>query len=113
MTTDSPHHISRTRQSLCVRYALAIALVCAAALVVVVTVRSGDTRHAASGDSFPGTFTSLLYVLLRFTVSLAAAITMGSLVYGIVCTRFCRVGRVGPDGYATLLTAGRSSLRTV
>ncbi|OZC76936.1 hypothetical protein CH274_19920 [Rhodococcus sp. 06-418-5] len=95
---------------MCVHYALAVALVCAAALVVVVTVVSGDTRYAASGDSFPGTVTSLSYVLLRFTATLAGAITVGSLAYGLMCTRFGRAGRVGPEGYAALLTAGRSSL---
>ncbi|MCZ4521743.1 cytochrome c oxidase assembly protein [Rhodococcus ruber] len=110
MTTDSLRGMPPSRQSVGARYGLAVAFACATVFVVVVTALSGDARYAASGDSFPGTVTSLSYVLLRFTASLAGAITVGSLTYGMMCTRFSRAGRVGPEGYAALLTAGRSSL---
>lgn len=98
----SPHDVPS-------KYLYGGVIACALALIVVVTVVSGDSRYTASGDSFPGTFTALAYVLLRFTAALSGAIAVGSLVYGLVCTRFTREGRVGPDGYACLLIASRSS----
>lgn len=110
MTTDSSPGSSRTRELHFARYVFAAAFVFAAALIVVVTVLSGNARYAASGDSFPGAFTSTAYVLLRFTASVAGAITVGSLVFGVACTRFSRAGRVGVEGYAVLLTVGRSSV---
>ncbi|MFD4366992.1 cytochrome c oxidase assembly protein [Rhodococcus sp. NPDC058521] len=85
------------------------ALACTVAAAVVVTVVSGESRYSASGDAFPGAFTALTYVLVRLIASLTGAMTVGSLVHALVCTRITRRGRIGPDGYGSLLIASRSS----
>ncbi|MGA9873993.1 MAG: cytochrome c oxidase assembly protein [Rhodococcus sp. (in: high G+C Gram-positive bacteria)] len=88
---------------------LAATIVIALGLTVIVTAVSGDNRYLATGDSYPGIVTSQLYVVLRFVAALCGAVTFGALVHALTCTRFTSVGRVGPEGYAALLIAARTS----
>ncbi len=106
MTTAFRTHQHATRS----RWATGVVLAVAVALVVSVTAISGESRYTATGDSYPGMFTSVAYVLLRFVAALSGAWALGSLFFALTCTRFTRAGRVGPDGYAALSTAGRAGV---
>ncbi|MDQ1200768.1 cytochrome c oxidase assembly factor CtaG/putative copper export protein [Rhodococcus sp. SORGH_AS303] len=102
---DASSRPSRTLST----HVLTATIVVAVGLVVSVTAVSGDTRYLASGDSYPGIVTSQLYVVLRFVAALSGAVTLGALVHALTCTRVTKSGRIGPEGYAALLIAARSS----
>ena len=68
---------TRSRPSVLLGAAFGIALLC----IVVYAFASGDARHLESGDPFPGTFTATIDVVGYFLGFLAAALTLGGLVF--------------------------------
>jgi putative copper resistance protein D len=55
--------------------------------LVVYALVSGTTRFRETGDSFPGWFTAIAAPVGFFAVAMAAAVSIGALVYVTICAR--------------------------
>ncbi|MEU1545902.1 cytochrome c oxidase assembly protein [Nocardia sp. NPDC005745] len=91
----------------CVRI---VAVVVSLALVTGAVLAMGEIPYRAAGTAYPGLASALGYAMLRTVAALAGAVTLGSLVYAVCCTRVSTQGRILVDGYAGLRLAERAGL---
>src|SRR5689334_8005427 len=82
----------------------------AVAALVTYALISGDQRFIATGDSYPGTFTSCAEPVGYFTAIFAAAICLGGLVYVVTTARPDPRGVIDPPAFRIHLVLERVSL---
>ena len=99
-------HAARIRPTMVLGAAFAVALVG----VAIYALSSGDARHLESGDPFPGTFTAAADVVGYFLGFLAAALTLGGLVFIITASNPDDQGSIDVTGYRAHLMLGRLSI---
>ncbi len=97
---------ARIRPTVILGAAFAVALVG----VVIYALISGNARHLESGDPFPGTFTATADVVGYFLGFLAAALTLGGLVFIITASNPDEHGSIDVTGYRAHLMLGRLSI---
>lgn len=90
------------------RWIVCGSLVILAALVAYAVV-SGEFRFTATGDSYPGTATSVAELIGYFTATLSAAICLGSLVFVVITAEPDERGVLDPSSFRTHLLAERLS----
>lgn len=77
------------------------------AALVAYALASGQRRFTATGDSYPGAPTNVAEVLGYFTAALAAAITLGTLVFIVVTAEPDERGVLDPASFRAHLLAER------
>ncbi|MGX9671642.1 cytochrome c oxidase assembly protein [Mycobacterium sp. HM-7] len=82
----------------------------AVAALVTYAIVSGDQRFVATGDSYPGTFTSCAEPVGYFTAILAAAVCLGGLAYVVTTARPDSNGIIDPPAFRIHLVLERVSL---
>ena len=97
---------ARIRPTMILGAAFAVALLG----VAIYALASGDARHLESGDPFPGTFTAAADVVGYFLGFLAAALTLGGLVFIITASNPDDQGSIDVTGYRAHLMLGRLSI---
>ncbi|UEA58061.1 cytochrome c oxidase assembly protein [Gordonia otitidis] len=97
---------ARSRPTMIFGAAFAVALIG----IVIYALVSGDARHLESGDPFPGTLTAAADVVGYFLGFLAAALTLGGLVFVITASHPDDHGTIDVTGYRTHLMIGRLSV---
>ena len=90
---------ARSRPTMIFGAAFAVALIG----IVIYALVSGDARHLESGDPFPGTLTAAADVVGYFLGFLAAALTLGGLVFVITASHPDDHGTIDVTGYRTHL----------
>ncbi|BBX07124.1 hypothetical protein MAIC_19270 [Mycolicibacterium aichiense] len=75
--------------------------------IAVYAVASGDRRFTATGDSYPGTATSVAGLIGYFTATLAAAICLGALVFIVITAEPDDRGVLDPLSFRVHLLAER------
>lgn len=91
-------------------WALVLAGIAAAVLVVAVTSAVGDRAYIDQGIPFPGGGAAVTYAVLRLIACLAGGFTLGPLVYALFCAAPTARGRMDVDGFAAVRIAERAAL---
>ncbi|GAA4397346.1 cytochrome c oxidase assembly protein [Tsukamurella soli] len=78
---------------------LAVGTLVAYALVIAVVASQGTERYAINGDTYPGALTAYGAAIGRLTGTLAAAVTLGALVFAVLRAAVQDTGELGLRGY--------------